>query len=434
MRLAVLILALSCLTFGGCGRPSEAETSAPLTAEDYGKLPGLSTSPSPKLRDELARIVEEDGTPELLGKTALVDGDNVAAGLRELFPQKKIASILKESEKIFPAGRFELNPLKLQQAIGFRKKYDAQRRRAREALKRPRCDFGIRFMAGFLADLKFIDVVRICARLEAFLAAESLSGGKPDEAIESLQTMLRLASCLTAEKHGQTRAQAAFIRTEAFVVLQAIVQHRKIAREHLQLLYKTVEDQLKAWPGDAEAVIGDRALGMHAYELVRTGEVVVLLTEEEIELFGKEAGLKHFIAATRRNGDRDELYFLETMRQIISSCRQPYYERIELFNTIGDDLQAKRNLSEFPTVAARLLLPDVQKGQAMQAQDRANWEAWAVALAAAVGRRPLPYQVNPLTGTKYSCKRDNDYIVVGNFGSGLGNDNPMIFVPYLGAK
>jgi len=431
MRSTALILALFCLPMVGCGGASDADTTA-LQPEDYGTLPGLAGSTSPKLRDELARIVEEGGTPELLSQTSVADGENVAAGLRDLFPEKKVVSILVESENIFPPGRFPPSPMRLQRAIGFREKYDAERLRAREALKRPQCDFGIRFTVGFMADVRFIDVVRICGRLEAFRAAEALADDKPNEAIESLELMLRLASCLAAEKHGQARAQAAFARTEAFVVLQAVLQHEKTARRQVESLYQTVESQLKAWPSDAEALIGDRALGMHAYEMVRTGELVALLTNEEIEGFSKEAGPEQFVAAIQRNVDRDELYYLETMRQIIDACRQRYYTRLELFNEIHDDLEAKANLPEFPTVAARILMPDIEKLQVMQAQDRANWEACAVALAAAIGRQPLPYQVSPLTGKKYSCKRDGNYIVVGNFGTGLGDDLPMIYVPYLG--
>jgi len=432
MRFVIYALALSCLAIGGWGCRSESETSQPLQPEDYGKLSGLSNSPSPKLRDELARIVEEKGTPGLLSKTTPAAKGNVAAGLRGLFPENKIASILKESEDLFPPGQFQFDPFRLQRAIGFRKKYDYQSRRAREALKRSYCNFGIPFMDGFLADLKFIDVVRICARLEAFRAAESLSDDNLDEAIESWRLIFRLASCLAAEKHSQTRAQAAFVRTEGFVVLQAIVRHREITRRNLEMLHKTVENQLKDWPSDANAVIGDRALGMHAYEMVRNGDLIALLTDKEIEVIVEEGGVENFLAAAKRNVDRDELYFLQTMRKIIDRCQRPYFERVDLFSTIRDDLQAKRNLPEFPIVAARLLLPDIQKGQKMQAQDRANWEAWAVALAAALGHESPPYSVNPLTAGRYACKMDVNYVEVGNFGTGIGNDDPAIFVPYLG--
>ena len=431
MRSAALILALLAVLAGGCQR-QQPQPSGQLDPDDYGELPGLKATPNAKLRDELARIAEEDGTPELLSKTTIAEGDNVAAGLAGLFPDHKVQSILEESQRLFPPGEFELDPTQLRKAIELRKKYDAQRLKARDALGRPQCDFGIRFKAGFLAELKFIDVVRICAHLEAFRAAEALSDGELAEAVESLRLMFRLASCLGAEKHVDARLAAAFIRGEAFRVLQTVVQDGHARRKHLQQLYEAVRRQLTAWPHDADAWIGERALGLHAYEMARDGTLISLLTPEEIERFGKEGILEELTAAGVQSINRDELYYLEAMRKIIESCSQPYYLRAALFDSIGNDLQQRQNTADFPLVAARLLLPDIRKAQAMQAQDRANWEAWAVALALATRGEMPPYKLNPLTGEKYRQFNYDDRIVVANFGSGKDGDDPSITVPNLG--
>ena len=433
-RPAVLTMALLGLLAGGCGRRQGAEVPEQLDAEDYGALPGLKTVPDQKLRDELARITEEGGTPELLSRTTIAAEDNVAVGLRGLFPENKIDSILQQSEKIFPSGKFEFDPIRLQRALQLRRKYDAQRLRARDALGRPQCDFGIRFMAGLLAELKFIDVVRICARLEAFRAAGSLADDAPDEAIEALGFMFRLASCLGAEKHAMARLEAAFLRAEAFRVLQAVVEDDQITPKRLERLYQMVEGQLAAWPDDADAWTGDRALGLHAYEMVRAGNLRGLLAPEEIEQLEKEGILEELLAAAMRNVNHDELYYLETMRKIIDSCSQPYHARLPLFDSIGSDLQETRNSPEFPLVAVSVLLvPDIRKGHAIQAQDRANWEAWALALALANRREIPPYRINPLTGEKYLHDRRGNTIEVTNFGSGKRADNPSIVVPDLGA-
>ncbi len=444
MPRAMLITALWGLLAGGCGGQQAGDVSERIKAEDYGALPGLRATPNKKLRDELARITEERGTPELIGKTTIIEEENVAAGLAGLFPRKKVDLILEQSEKVFPSGSFVFDPIRLQRAINLRKKYDAQRLRARDALGRPHCDFGVRFMGGLLAQWEFIEVVRIFARLEAFQAAESLADDLPsvghrhappngrEEAIESLGYMLQLASCLGAEKHATARLEAAFLRTEAFRVLQAVVQHDQITRKRLDRLYEMVEDQLAGWPDDADAWIGDRALGLHAYEVVRAGNLEDLLTENEIQQFQQEDELKEFLAAAARSVDHDELYYLQTMRKIIESCSQPYYTRLTLFDSIGDELQEMRNSPEFPFVATRvLLLPDIRKGHAIQAQDRANWEAWALALALATGRQAPPYRVNPLTGKEYLWEKRGNTIEVANFGSGIRGDYPSIIVPNL---
>ncbi len=434
MRLVLASIVLWGLSAGGCGGGREAEGPGPLEAEQYGGLPGLKEVSDKGLREELARIVEEGGTPELLtGRRAIAEQDNVAAGLVGLFPEEEIDSILEESEKVFPPGRFELDAIRLRQAVTFRKEHEAQRLGARAALGRPECDFGIRFTAGLQGQWTFIDVVRICGRLEAFRAAEMLADGRVDEAIECLGMMLRLAWCLGAETHAMARLEAAFLRTEAFGLLQAIVQHDQVVRGHLDRLYGMVEGQLASWPDDADAWIGDRALGLHTYEVVRAGRLKELLEEEEIRQFEKEGALEDVLAAAERGVDGDELYYLQTMRKIVGSCSRPYYARLPLLEAIGSELQQRRSSPDFPLVAARVLvLGEVRKGHAIQAQDRANWEAWALALALATGREMPAYRVNPLTGQEYSHERRDQVIEVANFGSGEEGDHPWIVVPDLG--
>lgn len=423
---------MSCGLAAGCGGQDVPEAPERLAPEDYGALPGLRAVANAKLRAELARLVDERATPELIATTPVAKADNVAAGLEGLFPPRQIHSILNESEQILPPGKFEFNPIRRQKAIRFHRKYEAQRLDAREALARPKCDFGIRFTAGSLAELEFVDVVRICGRLEAFQAAESLFHGDPNEEIGALGSMLRLASCLATEKHVVARLEAAFLRTEAFRVLQAVVQDDHLAREHLERLYEMVDGQLADWPDDADAWIGDRALGLHTYEMVRSGELMSLLSREEIEQLAKEGILDELPEAAMRNVNEDELFYLQTMRKIIEACSQPYYARAALWDFIARELDAKRDSPGFPFVAARLLLPGIRKAQAVQAQDRANWEAWALALALATGRKPPPHKINPLTGEKYRTIKYGKQIEVTNFGSGQDGDNPSIIVPNLG--
>jgi predicted RNA binding protein with dsRBD fold (UPF0201 family) len=368
--------------------------------------------------------------------TEIPEEENVAAGLAELFPPKRIKSILDESGKVFPFGEFKLSPSELQKAIRFRRKYELQRRQAREALKRPRCSFGIQYQAGFAADLSFVDVASICARLEAARAAELLAADDLAGAIESLGCIFRLAACLAAEKHATVRLQAALLRTEALGVLQGIVEHPEVTkpavtRPQLGQLYGMVQSQLKAWPSDADAWIGDRALGMHAYELVRAGRLMDLLTGQEVQQFAEEGILEELPKVAQRTVNQDELYYLQTMRKIIDACRRPYYERREVFAAIRKDLQQKRNEPEFPVVAGRLLLPEIEKGHAKQARDRAACEVWALALALAAGRRPPDYQVSPLTGNKYEVVNQEGAVIVFDVGSEADSAAPSAIAPNL---
>jgi len=432
MRPAARILLVSALVVvGGCRERGTGEAKSREAAEAYGRLPGLREAPHRDLQSELARIIDEGGTPELLAENKIPKQKNAAAGLATLFKPSQVGSIFAESDEVFPPGKFTFDAVGLEKAIRFRKRYDVPRQQARSALERPLCSFGIRYQEGFMADLSFIDVVRLCGRLEAFGAADALSRNDPDAAIESLRYMLRLAACLAAEKHPITRLQAAFLRTEALALLQTIVEHPETARQHLDKLHAMIRGQLAAWPSDADAWIGDRALGMHAYEVVRAGNLLELLTEEEIEQFSEEGILDELPVAAQRIANQDELYYLRVMRRIIDSCSQPYYARAEMFEDIRQDLHQKRNSPDFPLVAGRLLLPDIENGHAIQARDRANCEAWALALALGAGRDAPPYQTNPLTGKKYNVVKQEGLITVWNVGTGTDGDNPPVIVPDL---
>jgi len=397
--------------------------------ERFGPLPGLRAAADPWLRDELARIEEEQGTPAQLSASTVPAERNAGAGLVELFPKTRIGALLAESEKLLPEDEFRFGPAALEKATEFRRRYERERLAARTALKRPECEFGIRFIDGFAAKLDFIGPVRLLGRLEAFCAAEALSQNDPHAAAESLGVMLRLAECLGQEKHIEPRLEAALLRAEAFRVLRAIVLDRHTSRADIARLRGIVTRHLNRWPDDARAWIGERALGLLAYEVVREGRVLELLTQEEIEAFREEGILEQFPEAAARNVDRDEHYYLETMRAVIESCARPYHARTEQFRAIRAELHEKRSSPEFPLVAGRLLLPDVWEAQRMQARDRANWEAWAVALAAATGEETLPFTICPLTGKPYRVERVDGDVFVTGFGTGEEGDFPEIRVP-----
>ncbi len=431
-----ILLVFSVLAGAGCRRSTSVEESRRQIVESFGQLPGLSETPDAELRAELARIVEENATPELLTREQIPDPQNVAHGLAGLFEPSKIETILEESGEIFPPGDFEFDPTRLERAIRFRERCEAQRRQCREALGRPQCSFAIDYRAGFAADLSFLDVVRICARLEAFRAAESLANDDVGAAVESLDTMFRLAACLGQEKHASARLQAALVREEALAVLQTVVVYPdpsepRITPEQLGRLYAIVEEQLKSWPPDRDAWIGDRALGMHAYELVRAGRLVELLTEDELKRFAEEGILEDLPAAAQRNVNPDERFYLAAMRKIIGACARPYFEREEILLAIREELQGGRNSPQFPLVAGRLLLVDIEKGHALQARDRACCEAWALALAVASGRQPPPFEVSPLWGGQYRIVDRDGLVTVWGARPDEGNDFPAAEVPKL---
>lgn len=394
--------------------------------ERFGSLPYLKATRDQQLADELARIIEEGGTPEQL---TVSDGEqSVGDVLKQLFPKEQLALIVAQSDELFPPREFRFDPARLEQVITFRRQHERSRLDARKALKQARPHLGIRFVAGFSADTSVIDAVRVCVRLEAFHAAELLAEDNLEDAILAVDQMLALAQCLGAEKHLDARLHAAYLRAEALAVMQAIVTHGKVTREHLLTLLQTVQAQLHNWTDDAHAWIGERAIGLHTYELVRDGALLILLTEDEVKDFEREGDLRILAKAARRNADRDQVYYLETMRQVIEACRKPPYARLGLLNSITSELDAHRGASDYPFVAGRLLLKGLAAAHAIQAHDRANWEAWAVALDMATGGSPGK-AVNPFTGKPYIVAQENSLVIVAGIATGREAEHVKVYIP-----
>ena len=99
-----------------------------------------------------------------------------------------------------------------------------------------------------------------------------------------------------------------------------------------------------------------------------------------------------------------------------------------MFAALQEDLAGKRNTPEFPFVAGRLLLVDVERGQAIAARDRAHCEAWAIALALALEEEPA-YRTNPLSGRPYQQQRQGTPIVVSQIGEDADGNDFSVSVP-----
>lgn len=182
-----------------------------------------------------------------------------------------------------------------------------------------------------------------------------------------------------------------------------------------------VRRHLENWPSDAAAWVGDRAMVLHSYEMIRAGLLAHLLTKEELISFARNDSLNDLGPAIRNSVDNDQRYYLAAMRNIIDACRQPYHHRKAVLSALQQDLDAKRDSIGFPLAAAHLFLVDVQQGQELQAQDRALAESWALALAANLD--PPETQLNPVSGRPYLVTREPTRVTVW---TGQPNDAQIV--------
>jgi hypothetical protein len=380
----------------------------------------MRASQLPGLQDELAKLESERATAAQLTRSRVVPtalSTNRAktnpTSLAVFDPQLQ-ESLYKEIDKLYPAGPFVFSADRLRAAVQLKDRYDAQRRKIHRVVADLEDGFGIQLTQGMAADTSFTDVVTIANRLDAFVIAELLYRDNPSGAIVILREMMAAIELLATEKHIIPRIVAVHRRGEALRVMEAIATHPKTTLEIHRRLGNLINNQLVDWPADQSAWIGERAIGMQTYELIRDGYLLSILNEAEQSRLKQEVGLERLGEQVAGNLDRDQLFYLRSMRRVIDACRRPYYQRGRVFMDVDKKLEFLSDSLAYPLVADLILWQDVKEGQRLQALDRARCEAWSIALATSVGEPAPPYQVNPLSGKRYILDPGPDRVIVDN--------------------
>lgn len=407
----LLFFLMAAFAVSGCWSRSPAELNEAALIE-LGELPGATQSVSQPLRDELARIREEGGLPTQLTRSNVTESDNLSLILTQLFQAESLPELVARVDEAFPGERFTFSPIALEKAIRLRRSYDKQLVAIADSLKSPQRVFVVDYRQGFFADRSFIDACRVAVTLETYRVAEQLVENRPTDALPSLRMMFDLTQRLAALQHVEARLEAVELRSRAFQVLQAVVDHPQFSADDLASIRPLVHQQLTHWPPDHAAWIGDRAVGLHAYELVRRGELLQLLTADEVAQFTKEGTLADLHNAARRIVDQDELYYLQTMRTLIDACQKPYVQREPIFGEILQAQHERRYEPDFPLVAARVFLPNIEQAQRLQAEDRALVEIWALALSLAAGNARQSERLDPASGKPYRVSLGTNRVTV----------------------
>ena len=405
-----LLLALF-LLFAGC-RAKQPATVVRLASQtksaavQYAGLPGLRSSPHEGLRAELAQLQSERATPEQLDadlaaqrrERAATDGASPQQALAEAFPQISRGLLRGQLDAAEGNGPTKLSPVQLERARELLARFAESRQKFHAALPPAGAGFGVSTADGILADLEFLEPLALGCRLENLAAAEALADGRPDDALPPLEILLRTAQVLADECNVTTRITAASLRAESLEVLQAIAAHAQATRKTHERLLQLLTRYTEGWPDDARAWIGERAGGVVAYELVRDGQFLALLSREEVERLEAQQTLTVTARAALRGVDRDELYYLQTLRKMIAACSQPHFQRREMLAIVRRELADREQSADYPLVAARVLLTDFEAAHERQAVDAARCQAWLIALSAAVERPLQTGIISPVTG------------------------------------
>ncbi|HTN77217.1 MAG TPA: hypothetical protein VL096_18290 [Pirellulaceae bacterium] len=423
---ALLLAWLTVFTAGCEGRNS---SNKPPDFSAYGILPGAAKSGDVALQDELARLLAEGATPsQLESEQPVIAADqNVAAGLATILTAEKVMRANNDVDDIYPRDHFVWSSGALERSRDLLRYHQVTLTAMKAVLDRPECQFDVKYASGLLADVGIFDTAQLAQRWEALDTAALLADGELEPAEKNVLRMLRLDHQLAQVKHLVPRLEGATLRLETLRVLEAFVQHPNITPDALARVRAVLQQQLEEWPSDADAWNGDRAIGLHTYEMIRHGYVLSILTDDELSKLRQEAGVSPTAKGIIKNIDADERFYVDTMRELIAACEKPYHQRRELILKVNQHLKDTEQTPQYPLIAAKILLVDVEAGHRLQAEDRAACEGWLLALSAALGEELPPYKNNPLTGVAYTLERDEGRILVHN--ALIGEPAEAIIVP-----
>ncbi|MEQ8788163.1 MAG: hypothetical protein RIC55_17780 [Pirellulaceae bacterium] len=427
LLVAPLLVAPLLVVVGGCARGTD-ERAAAAAVRRYAELPGLAATHHKGLRDELARLLSEQTTPRQLDaarspKTAAVGPDSAPAKAQEpdhkriewsrFFRPQTLTMAASRIDAAFPAsGDSSLTPIQLASAISLRSSYDPQRRRFDRLIDAP--DFHPPWLIseGIAADTSFVEVARLCGRLEGLLAIELQHKGQLDLAVESVGRMLSVASLLAAQPHVVSRITAVYVRADALSVLSLIMRNAACEPSQRRQAMNRIAAELERWPRDGDAWIGDRAVGLQIYEMVRDGLLTSVLSDDEKLRIRRAGSLAELEDAVLAGIDADEMYYLGAMRRLIAASSQPYHQRRKFLEALRVELIELQASTQYPFVADTMLLADFERGHRLQAVDRARMDGWLLALKAATGSTPPTPSLNLLTGEPFRLSVEPSLIVV----------------------
>ncbi len=370
------------------------------TLASYASLPLLKQASHHELQQELQRLRSEHATPEALAApedTALLpDGRHPTRDSRvrstralvELLPLSQRQQWLEEMEREFPRAALVPDPSDLAAYRQLARRWEKVRTDAETILAR--ADFGlyVPIDQGLLSDLSFVDVVRGLVRLECLNTALAVLEHDLARGLVAWSTAGRWIDELSRMPHAVTRVAAARARVEWLRTGQSLLQSPLAHHETFATVLSIVESQLEDWPADRQALIGDRAVGLHTYELLRAGYWMSLLTKEELTQLRRRRQAEALAVHVATRLDDDEAFYLRAMRRLIEQSELPYPRRHQTYQAIEKEFRSLSGTTSYPWFAAEFLLPDVEHLLRWQATDRELAQALRWTIRIAMGEEP----------------------------------------------
>ena len=260
--------------------------------------------------------------------------------------------------------------------------------------------------------------------VERAFARQSLQQGKPDDVLQSIQYVYRLADELSEAGSLELRAAAARFRLQMLETAQSLLLHPRCRHEHHESLHNIFHVQINRRTTDAVIWTHYREEGKQFFAGIGKHGLDKMVSPDLLkELWDRDAFHEYERAMAQRTV-HDQSVFHRVSGTIVESCSVPYFQRHPVLRQLDHELREHRGTAAEP-VFALLLLRDVTQYMQLFAQERSGIELAYLALSVTLGKQSRHRMRNFLTGNEYEIKLITDGVMC----TYEGNVKPF-YVPY----
>ena len=288
---------------------------------------------------------------------------------------------------------------------------EAKRQTARSALdnaptvSRPKTDGPSPLLAeGY--GIPFLHYIAV----ERAFAQRSLQQGKPDDTMQSIHYVYRLADELSGAGSLELRTVAALIRLQTLEIVQSFVLNPHCLHEHHQLLLKLFDGQTSRESGDKTIWVRYREEGKRFFEETARIGLNKTVSPNLLRELRDRSALDEYNKAPVERFFQDQSVFHHAMEAVIESCSLPFYQRQPFLRRFNRELKEKQGTASEP-VFTLLLLRDVSGSMQLFAQEQSGCEIAYLALSASLNGQNRRRTMNFLTGNEYEFRLIPDGIL-----------------------
>lgn len=259
--------------------------------------------------------------------------------------------------------------------------------------------------------------------IERAVAKRALQQGKPDDAMQSIQYVYRLADELSESGSLELRTVAALTRLQMLETVQSLLQNPHCQSEHHILLHTLFDRQANRV---AEKTIWTRYReeGKHFFEETARSGLEKTVSPDVLKKLLDRNALDEYQKAPVERFSLDQSVFHQVMSAVIESCEIPFYRRQSIIQHLNKELRERKGTATEP-VFTLLLLQDVSESMRLFAQEQTGNEMAYLTLSAALNGQSQRKTMNFLTGKDYEFRLIPDGIMC----TYEGNIKPF-YVPY----